>query len=347
MIPLIGAYAHWLHTRWPAGTVEKLPECGAHGVTSIPGVRIVGDLTGIPLLKFSSDTGAGAVREILKEPGFLAGKNADLLDLVIVGAGVSGISAAIEAARAGLSYKIFEASQIFSTVANFPKGKPIYTYPTEMKLDGGLRFTADVKEGLLAEMEKQRKDAGIEPEAVKIDRIERKGASLILRDAKSEVARARRVIIAIGRSGNFRKLGCPGEELDKVYNRLFDPKEFHGKNVLVVGGGDSALETAIALALTGACVTLSHRKPEFSRPNRRTSKNSKAGSKPGGGRQHRKSKFRESDDSGGLMDEGRQKGWLGDNGTRLRDSEDRAGFGSYYEQREEGSKSSRTTQSSR
>ena len=78
--------------------------------------------------------------------------------------------------------------------------------------------------------------------------------------------KARRVIVAIGRSGNHRKLGCPGEELDKVFNRLYDPKEFAGQDVLVVGGGDSALECAIALGGCGARVTLSYRKPEFSRP---------------------------------------------------------------------------------
>ena len=73
-------------------------------------------------------------------------------------------------------------------------------------------------------------------------------------------------IVAIGRSGNHRKLGCPGEDLDKVYNRLYDPKDFSGRNVLVVGGGDSALESAIALAGSGAKVTVSYRKPEFARP---------------------------------------------------------------------------------
>ena len=74
------------------------------------------------------------------------------------------------------------------------------------------------------------------------------------------------MLVAIGRSGNHRRLGCPGEDLDKVYNRLYDPKDFSGKNALVVGGGDSALECAIALAGSGAKVTVSYRKPEFARP---------------------------------------------------------------------------------
>ncbi len=265
-------YTHWLHTRWPAGVVEKLPESGEFGVTNLPGVRIVGDLTGIPLLKFSSKTGAEAVHAILAEPDFARAESgggeasAKLLDLAIIGGGVSGVSAAIEAKKAGLNFEIFEASQPFSTVANFPKAKPIYTYPTDLKLEGGLHFTQDVKETLLAEMEAQRQEAGIEFSDGRIERIEATGREILLHQAGDIVTRARRVIVAIGRSGNHRKLGCAGEELDKVYNRLFDPKDFSGCDVLVVGGGDSALETTIALAGCGAKVTLSYRKAEFSRP---------------------------------------------------------------------------------
>src|SRR5205814_8284291 len=117
---IIERYTKWLHAQWPAGTVEKLPVSGVDGVTAQPGVRIAGDLTGIPLLKFSSHTGAEAVRAILREPNFSksdSGKRlqrtrsdgqafqpeSDLLDLAIIGAGVAGISAAIEAKKAGLN----------------------------------------------------------------------------------------------------------------------------------------------------------------------------------------------------------------------------------------------------
>jgi NosR/NirI family nitrous oxide reductase transcriptional regulator len=103
---LIARYTQWLHTRWPAGTVERLPDAREDGTTAVPGVRIVGDLTGIPLLKFSSDTGARAVQAILAEPDFIRGrgKDAEVLDLAIVGAGVSGVAAAIAAKKAGLSF---------------------------------------------------------------------------------------------------------------------------------------------------------------------------------------------------------------------------------------------------
>src|SRR3990172_11734142 len=268
LTPLV-RYTEWLHTRWPAGTVEKLPLVNEDGTTNVPGIRITGDLTGIPLLKFSSDTGAKAVQAILKEPDFVArsGKDSGVLDLAIVGGGVSGISAAIEAKKAGLSFQVFEANQIFSTVVNFPKAKPIYTYPTDMTPAGGLQFSATVKEPLVEEMEQQRAAAGVDVTFARIERIERKGSELALyHDDKKTVTRALRVIIAIGRSGNHRKLGVPGEDLDKVYNRLYDPKEFAGRQALVVGGGDTALETAIALAICGADVTLSYRKKEFARP---------------------------------------------------------------------------------
>ncbi len=290
----ITAYTHWLHTRWPAGTVENLPAVGTDGETEVPGVRIVGDLGGIPLLKFSADTGARAVQAILREPEFAdragngasadgngsgsgahAGDEGDcLFDLAIIGGGVSGMSAALEAQNAGLNFRIFEAAEAFSTIVNFPKGKPIYTYPTDMKPAGQMRFKAEVKEGLLEELQAQRDAAGIEVRSARIDRVERRGDEIqIFHTAAADtlaggpiVTRARRVIIAIGRSGNYRKLGVPGEGLDKVYNRLYDPKEFAGKHALVVGGGDSALETAIALGVAGAHVTLSYRKPEFARP---------------------------------------------------------------------------------
>jgi NosR/NirI family transcriptional regulator, nitrous oxide reductase regulator len=264
----IAAYTRWLHTRWPAGTVEKLPVTGENGTTNLPGVRIAGDLSGIPLLKFSSQTATKAVRAILKEPDFQKRDTAqaDALDLAIIGAGVAGISAAIEAKKAQLRFVVYEATQLFSTVVNFPKAKPIYTYPTELKLDGGLIFHATVKEALVDEMEAQRRAAGIEPVAARIERLERSGNLLVLHHADGKTTRAHRVIVAIGRSGNFRKLGCPGEDLDKVYNRLFDPKEYAGKEVLVIGGGDTALETAIAIAACGGKVTLSYRKKEFARP---------------------------------------------------------------------------------
>lgn len=274
MLGLVQNYFHWLHGRWPAGKVEKLPLSGPDGATNLPGVRLAGDLTGIPLLKFSADTGARAVHAFLREPDFTPDKRGrdGVYDLAIIGFGVAGLSAAIEAKKAGLKYVVFEATQKFSTIANFPKAKPIFTYPTEMTPAGELRFASGVKEALLDELEAQRAQHGIETVAARIEKIERRGGELVLvhgggREGQpAPETRALKVVVAIGRSGNYRKLGAPGEDLDKVSNRLYDPMEYGGKHVLVVGGGDSALEAAIALTLGGAHVTLSYRKKEFARP---------------------------------------------------------------------------------
>jgi NosR/NirI family transcriptional regulator, nitrous oxide reductase regulator len=265
MTGLVQRYYHWLHGQWPAGVVEKLPLMGENGATNLAGVRIVGDLTGIPLLKFSADSGARAVQTFLGESDFKPGDAGDgVLDLAIIGGGVSGYAAAAEARKAGLNFRLFEAQEPFSTIVNFPKRKPIYTYPKAMTPAGEIQFTTDVKEDLLDELREQSR--GIEPTFQRIERIERAGGVLRLIPASGDAIAAERVIVAIGRSGNFRRLGVPGEDLGKVFNRLHDPKEFAGRSVLVVGGGDSALETAIALTCVGAKVTVSYRKKEFSRP---------------------------------------------------------------------------------
>jgi thioredoxin reductase/ferredoxin len=264
--PLI-RYTQWLHTRWPAGTVERLPEVREDGSTNVPGVYVVGDLTGVPLLKFSAHTGASAVQRIAADPRFheaRARKPAGTRDLVIIGAGVSGVAAALEARHARLDYVIYEATQLFSTVVNFPKGKPIYTYPKDMTPAGQLQFHSEVKEPLVEEMKAQTQ--GVTVTMGRVESVQQKGGLLVCRMGDKSEVTALRVIVAIGRSGNFRKLGVPGEDLDKVYNRLHDPKDYAGKRCLVVGGGDSALETAIALTQCGADVTLSYRKPEFARP---------------------------------------------------------------------------------
>ena len=267
LIRPFAAYTRWLHTRWPAGSVERLPEVNDDGSTNVPGVFVVGDLTGIPLLKLSSDSGARAVRSIAQDRSFHSQRErreADVKELVIVGAGVSGMAAALAAEAAQLDYAIYEAKRRFQTIADFPVGKPIYTYPSEMKPEGALQFSAEVKEDLLEEMLSQTR--AVQVRQGRVERVKRSSGVLEIELADGGALRALRVILAIGRSGNFRKLGVSGEHLDKVHNRLHDPCDFRSARALVIGGGDSALETAIALVQCGAEVTLSHRKGEFSRP---------------------------------------------------------------------------------
>ncbi|MEM7246858.1 MAG: NAD(P)-binding domain-containing protein [Acidobacteriota bacterium] len=260
---MLHRYYRWLHGRWPAGRVEKLPLVREDGSTHVPGLGVVGDLKGIPLLKFAVDSGSKAVQQAaasLPE----GQRGGEVLDLVIIGAGVSGMAAAVEARKQGLSFEILEASEAFSTIVNFPKGKPIFTYPTEMTPSGEVQVGADVKEDLLAELRSQTE--GIETRTARALAARRKGDRFEVELAGDESLSCRRVVVALGRSGNFRKLGVPGEELPKVYNRLHDPQDFCSTRSLVVGGGDSAVETAIALTQCGGDVTLIYRGKELSRP---------------------------------------------------------------------------------
>jgi thioredoxin reductase/ferredoxin len=246
--------------------VEKLPEAAADGSTNVYGLYVAGDLRGIPLLKFAADSGARVVRTIAEDSGRPPAEDG-VADLAIVGGGVAGLSAALEASGLGLTYRWFEASEPFSTIVNFPKGKPIYTYPKDMVPEGSLRLSADVKEDLVDELRRQKESAGVRIEAGRVERVVKRGAVFDVEVAgQTEPARAAKVVVAIGRSGDIRRLGVPGEDLDKVYNRLHDPADFCGANTLVVGGGDTALETAIALANCGAGVTLCCRSDRLSRP---------------------------------------------------------------------------------
>ncbi|MGH7162451.1 MAG: NAD(P)-binding domain-containing protein [Planctomycetota bacterium] len=259
----LGRYARWLHLDVPAARVERGPAVQPDGSTNLPGVRVVGDLTGIPLLKFACDTGAAAVDEVA------GGAPEGELDLAILGGGVAGMAAALEAKRKGLRFVVLEASAPFSTIVNFPNRKPIFTYPMAMAPRGSLQVSATVKEALVEELSAQVRDARLPVvTGAGVSHLRRDGDryEVVLEERAPAPIYARHVIVALGRSGNHRRLGVPGEALPKVFNRLHDPAKYRGQDVLVVGGGDSALETAAAIAREGGRVTLSYRGKELSRP---------------------------------------------------------------------------------
>ncbi len=270
-------YANWLHLQWPDSTPEKLPEIGARGSTGMPEIRLAGDLLGVPLLKMAAQTGADAIRAFVDDglptQVAVAGREpleTDFLDLVIVGGGVSGISAALEAKKLGVRFLVLEAREAFATISDFTKGKPIFTYPTQFVPDSSLKLTGKTKESLLLELRTQAAEAKIPFRSCRVREVKRlsEGKVEIIVENSAGVARsiyARRALVCVGRSGDYRKLGVPGENLTKVTHRLFDPADYADKSVLVVGGGDQALEAAIALEKAGADVHMSYRRSEFIR----------------------------------------------------------------------------------
>lgn len=266
---MLRRYMHWLHGQWPSGQVEKMPLVNADGTTNLPGVYIVGDLTGVPLLKFAADTGAKAIRNFIAADDFLNREQThNIYDVVIIGGGISGYSAALEAKKKGLHAIIIESNAAFSTIENFPAGKPIFTYPANMEHAGDISLDESVsdKESLLVSLKSDIAQQDIEVLNAKASHIERKQNLLQVKTEDQQTLQAHRVVVAIGRSGNFRQLEAKGHDKDKVVNRLHDPKVYSDKSVLIVGGGDSALEAAIAIAEQGGKVDLSYRKANFSRP---------------------------------------------------------------------------------
>ncbi|CAM3386222.1 thioredoxin reductase/Fe-S-cluster-containing hydrogenase component 2 [Salinibacter ruber] len=266
MLDALARYANWLHLQWPAGKPEKLPKVDDHFRTNVDGVYVVGDLAGVPLLKFSVEGGAQAVRDLLTrgiDPVEPTGADGPY-DVVIIGAGASGMAAAREAQKSGLSFCVLESQRRFATIKDFQAGKPIYTYPEAMTPASDLEVTAQVKEALVDELEAQTKDLPVRhATAHRIDPAP-EGHEVVTTDG--DRIRGQRVIVAIGRSGNFRSLDVPGEDKDHVQHRLHDPTRCRGDRALVIGGGDSAAEAATALTEAGADVTLSYRRDEFVRP---------------------------------------------------------------------------------
>nr|MBA3710489.1 FAD-dependent oxidoreductase [Planctomycetota bacterium] len=208
---LLSAYANWLHLRWPAGRVERLPVVDEAGGCSVAGVSIAGDLAGVPLLKFSLDTGAKAAQRAAEAILAMPPGEGATIDVAIIGGGVAGMAAAAECARRKLRFTVIEAGEPFTTIANFPVAKPIFTYPKAMTPAGVLQVGATVKEALLEELRAQIAPLDIPVTHATATHVERRNGALAVMLADGAPILARRVIVAIGRSGNFRRLGVTGE----------------------------------------------------------------------------------------------------------------------------------------
>lgn len=271
--PLIGQYFKWLQKDTPTGGVERFPVLKEDGETTLQGVYVAGDLTGVPLLKLAAESGAERIRQFCEDPQFQAvPQDSDHYDVIIVGAGPSGLAAAMECEKNALKYLVLEASKILNTIENFPKAKPILAKPEAFKQLSGFPVHDGVKEPLLEQWRSLIDSQNLSLKTgVQVNRLSRKNDLNQVDSSEGEFF-GQRVLLCIGKSGNARTLGCTGDDLEKVLNRLFDPQDYIDQEVLVVGGGDSALESAIALAQAGASVTHSYRKAQWSRPKEENAK---------------------------------------------------------------------------
>ncbi|MBK7949221.1 MAG: NAD(P)-binding domain-containing protein [Deltaproteobacteria bacterium] len=249
------------------GTEERgvdLPYVSPDFETNVPGLYVAGELGGMGLIRNGIEQGKQAVDAI--ERGVERGFD-DVLDLVIVGAGPAGISATLRARELGLRSETLEQESLGGTVAHYPRGKIVMTAPVDLPIYGKVKMRETTKESLLALWRDVIDRTGIQIHyGERVDRIERDREGIFRVDGATMRIHARAVLLAIGRRGTPQKLGVSGEELSKVVYRLVDAEQYGGKHVLVVGGGDSALEAAWSLAdVPGVDVTISYRGASFYR----------------------------------------------------------------------------------
>lgn len=270
----------------PVGAIElvmakpssgaDLPIISPEYETSVENLFIAGELGGLALIKNAVNQGRECVDVIAQRRSSHRNGNGNigLFDVVIVGAGPAGISASLRAAQHGLKALTLEREDVGGTVSKYPRQKLVMTSPVEFPLYGKFNKTALSKEDLLAFWEKviHRGDLNIHTsESVEAVRKDDDGYFSI-RTARQEY-RSHAVVLAMGRAGTPRKLGVIGEELPHVFYRLIEADQYTGKKILIVGGGDSAVEAAMGLAhQAGNEVTLSYRKAVFSRLKDRNTK---------------------------------------------------------------------------
>ncbi len=208
--------------------------------------------------------GVEIVDYVAEALGERSGENG-LLDVLIVGAGAAGLNAALRAQEKGLRYVLLEKEKIANTIENFPEGKWVYAEPDATPAKGKLWLDGARKEDLIARWHQIVRDNDLDVRSEEpLATLEKQGDGTFLATTERGTYRARRVVLATGQRGNPRKLGVPGEEREEVYHALYSPRKYSGERMLVVGGGNSAVEAALTLSGRNR-VVLSYRGGELTR----------------------------------------------------------------------------------
>jgi thioredoxin reductase (NADPH) len=247
----------------------NLPTLSSEYETSVKDMFIIGELGGLALIKNAVNQGRQCVDTIVARMAAQpqAKSSPDIHDILIVGAGPAGLTASLRAIEKKLSYITVEESEIGGTVAKYPRQKLVMTSPVEFPLYGKFKKTELPKENLMEFWVKVMKRADFKCRTgEKVQSISKSDEGIFTAATCKGEYRARFVILAIGKTGSPRKLGVKGEDLPKVMYRLIEADHYVNKKILIVGGGDSAVEAAMGLASqVGNSVTISYRQAAFSR----------------------------------------------------------------------------------
>lgn len=247
---------------------EILPIVDSNFESSVKGIHVIGDATGVPLVKIAANQGREVIEKISSQSSSIPDSDSDHLDLVIIGAGPAGLSAALEAHKRGWKYVVLEKSKVANTVRGFPAGKKVYAEPYSVAVTNDLGAEGDLeKDEFLSLVDELVKSNQLHlKEDTAVERIRKtQDGTFRVETSNGKSFPAARVIIAIGRQGRPRKLDVPGEEdSSHVSYRFFTANDYQRKKILVVGGGNSAIETALMLMENNE-VSISYRGDQFFR----------------------------------------------------------------------------------
>jgi NosR/NirI family nitrous oxide reductase transcriptional regulator len=242
---------------------EILPIVNRRFESSVKGIYVIGDVTGLPLVKVAANQGVDVIAKMESGGVFRRSDNDDQrLDLVIIGAGPAGLSAAMEAQARGLKYVVLERNKVASTVRSFPPGKKVYAEPQFVHNKSQIDFDEDLgKDEFLSRVNRMVADKQLHvKEDTEVARVRKLGERQFEVDTKAGKSfPSRQVLVAVGRQGQPRLLDCHGaDDPERVTYRLHSPEDYNDKDIVIVGGGNSAIEAALLL-MPHNRVTLSYR----------------------------------------------------------------------------------------